>query len=121
MANPAYFTACIYTTVKNITGVTRSFGFLGMHGKTLTVNQEYTEFGDLLGSKFTTDTRTNYRKQKALQVALTGDSSRGIAPMLHVKSSPVSVIFDNVSSLPEVVTITGGALGVADPCWGSGY
>lgn len=121
MATPAYFVSCLYTTVKNVSGVTRPFGFLGMHGKTLLPNQEYTEFGDLLSAKFTSDTRTNYRKQKALQVALQGDSSRNIPASLHVKSSPVAVIFDNVALVPQVVTVSAGALGVADPCWGAGY
>ena len=40
----------LYTTVKNISGGARVFGFLGTHGKRLANNATYTVRGDLVAS-----------------------------------------------------------------------
>jgi hypothetical protein len=43
-------TTDLYTTVKNVSGVTQTFGFLGKHGKRLANNETYSVRGDLVGA-----------------------------------------------------------------------
>jgi len=40
----------LYTTVKNVSGAARVFGFLGAHGKRLANNETYTVPGDLVAT-----------------------------------------------------------------------
>lgn len=43
-------TTDLYTTVKNVSGTTQTFGFLGKHGKRLANNETYSVRGDLVGA-----------------------------------------------------------------------
>jgi len=107
---------CLYTTIKNISGKKRAFGFLGIHGKELLPNQEHTEFGDLT-SKL--QGRAKTRSRVSLEKALVGFGAQPAS--LRIKQSVSPVLFDTVMLVPKQLTLTGGALGVADPCWGAGY
>lgn len=115
---------CFYTTVKNISGFDRAFSFLGVHGKFLTAGSEFTEFGDIV-SKFTNSGIQNKaRKQNALQRALAGYTTadgRVIPPQLHIKQTPSPVLYDTTANVPKMLTLAGGVLGNADPCYGGGY
>ena len=122
MAAPAPLVPCLYTTVKNISGVTRAFGFLGIHGKTLAPDAEYTEFGDF-SSKL--QGRARIRAEKAFERALNGvpaaPGRSALPASLRIKQTPQAIIYDTVGNVPQVLTLTGGAIGQADPCWGTGY
>lgn len=124
MAAPAPLAPCIYSTVKNISGKTRAFGFLGRHGKTLAPNAEYTFFGDLVARMSSQSGKNMARWHTALNRALAGfTSAAGVVypAMLHVKASPALFLFDTGANVPKTFTLVSGTLGVADPCYGSGY
>lgn len=124
MPAPAPLVPCFYTTVKNISGFDRAFSFLGMHGKYMLAGSEYTEFGDLV-TKFTnTGVRNPARKQNALMrslVSYTRPDGRIVPPQLHIKSSPAQIVYDTTANVPKMITLAGGVLGTADPCYGGGY
>ena len=124
MAAPSPLVPCFYTTVKNVSGKTRPFGFLGRHGKTLTPNQEYTEFGDLVDKLTTAGVKDTRRAKLAFERACKGFTSAAgvVYPVaLHIKESPKIVIYDTGASLPKQLTLINGTLGVTDPCYDTGY
>lgn len=124
MAAPTPLVTCFYTTVKNVSTKDRVFGFLGPHGKLLTAGTEYTEWGDLVSKVQSGGIQNKSRKRLALERALKGfTSAAGVvyAAMLHIKASPAIVIYDSGAAVPKTLTLTSGTLGVADPCYGSGY
>jgi hypothetical protein len=55
-------TADLYTTLKNISGASRFFGYIGRHGKTLASNAEVTVFGSVIHAF-----GYNRRKQESLE------------------------------------------------------
>ncbi len=55
-------TADLYTTLKNISGASRFFGYIGRHGKTLASNAEVTVFGSVIHAF-----GYNKRKQESLE------------------------------------------------------
>lgn len=57
----------LYTTVKNVSGKTRTFGFLGAHGKTLANNGTFSVPGDLVAKL---GNQRSKRSFKALERAL---------------------------------------------------
>jgi hypothetical protein len=109
MSNTA--TIDLYTTVKNVSGKTLTFGFLGAHGKTLDNNETYTVPGDLvtkLGSK------RSQRSFQALERALTEN-------LLDIVKSPsVYLLSDSGSVTKELAINATGVLGTTTPSWNGG-
>jgi hypothetical protein len=99
-------TTCLETKVRNMTGVTATFGFLPPHGKTLTAGQEYTFFGSLSALL---QAITSKRKRTAFQNALkNGD--------IVVVSSPTPFLYDATLDVTKTVAIDNGSVTVVDPC-----
>lgn len=72
----------LYTTVKNISGGTRVFGFLGTHGKRLENNATYTVRGDLVASL---GAKKSSRGFSALERALeAGDMTITASPAVYL-------------------------------------
>lgn len=93
----------LYTTVKNISGTAKVFGFLGAHGKRLANDGTYTVPGDLVAT-LGNGGKGGQRKFKALEKALEGGD-------LAIVSSP-SVYLSEGSSYYEVNAAEGSvALG----------
>lgn len=100
----------LYTVVKNVSGKSMAFGFLGAHGKTLANNATYTVPGDLVTKL---GAQRSQRKFKALERALTNN-------MLDIVKSP-SVYVLSGSAVREVAVNASGVLGTTNPSWqGSG-
>src|SRR5262245_60543548 len=99
-------TADLYTTVKNTSGVTKYFAFIGRHGKRLTANATATIFGHIQSTL-----GFNLRKKKALENALLNDK-------LEVMSTPLPIVVDTAPDAQLVnptvqatnATSTGGSL-----------
>lgn len=92
----------LYTTVKNVSGSSRVFGFLGTHGKRLANNETYTVRGDLVA---TLGAKKSSRQFKALEKCLEdGDL---------VLSSPALYLNENGSYYQ--VTVGEGAIGLGGP------
>jgi hypothetical protein len=82
-------TSDLYTVVKNVSGVTRVFGFLGAHGVRLANNATYSVPGDLvtkLGAK------RSQRQFKALEHALvSGELTIVRSPSVYLLSETGNV------------------------------
>lgn len=102
-------TTDLYTTVKNVSGKTLTFGFLGAHGKTLNANDTYTVPGDLVTKL---GAQRSQRKFKALERALVNN-------LLDIVSSP-SVYLLSGSTTRELAANATGVLGTTPPSWNGG-
>jgi hypothetical protein len=104
-------TTDLYTTVKNVSGKTLTFGFLGAHGKELDNNATFTVPGDLvtkLGSK------RSQRQFQALERALTG----GLLDI--VKSPSVYLLSDTGNVTRELAMSSTRELGTTVPSFDGG-
>lgn len=98
----------LYTVVKNVSGKTLTFGFLGAHGKTLENNATYTVPGDLVTKL---GAQRSQRKFKSLERALTGN-------LLDIVKSPSVYVLSVTGSITrEVAMNASGVLGVNNPSW----
>lgn len=103
-------TGGLHTTVRNTSGKTRSFGFLGAHGKRLAPNESFTQPGDLV-SKL--GNQLSQRRFNSLEGAL------GVRGSLEIVSSPAVYLYDEEDDRTQELALQGGLLGVTDPQWDS--
>lgn len=97
----------LYTTVKNVSGAARTFGFLGAHGKRLENNETYTVPGDLVATLGNAG-RGGQRKFKSLEKALeAGD--------LEIVSSPAVYLTDEDDGSVDQVNLNADTLGTKSP------
>ena len=95
----------LYTTVKNVSGAARVFGFLGKHGKRLANNETYTVAGDLVAEL---GASRSLREFKALEKALeVGD--------IVIVNSPAVYVTDTADSSIDQVTVNAGAVETTAP------
>ena len=106
-------TACLYSTVKNISGVAKIFGFLPPHGRELAVDEEFTVFGDVrqgLGGNRGSERSVHRRDNAAFEAAIEeGD--------LEILNTPSPVLQDTDTGLPKMLQLASGTLTGVDPCW----
>ena len=114
MAITAYDLGCLYSTVKNISGGVKRFGFLPPHGKELKVNEEYTVFGNILDAVANGfDRATSQRSIKAFENAV--DDRK-----LEITATPSPILKDSVlTNRSFMLTVASEVLAVDDPCWES--
>lgn len=106
---------CIFSTVKNISGVAKIFPFLPPHGRTLAVDEEITVFGNILEALTRSNDRFGNRDQDAFEEALRRD-------WLEIRNTPSPIFTDEVTTGPDAVKTLGintGSVVVNDPCWES--
>lgn len=109
-------TACLYTTVKNTSGIEKVFGFVGPHGVRLADCEQYSVPGNMItilgvygGNGW------SLRKFQAFERALE-------AAELKIVYTPSVFLYDSGTGETSVVALLNGTLGTADPCWQpSGY
>ena len=98
----------LYTTVKNVSGKTLTFGFLGAHGKTLNNNETYTVPGDLVTKL---GAQRSQRKFGALKRALTEN-------LLDIVKSPsVYLLSETLGVTKELAMNSNSQLGTSNPSW----
>jgi hypothetical protein len=106
-------TSCLYSSVKNVSGTTKTFGFLPPHGRTLANNEEFTVFGDVrqnLGGNQGGERSVQRRANAAFEAAVeSGD--------LEILNTPSLILQDSDSGLPKMLQLTDGTLSAVDPCW----
>lgn len=98
-------TSDLYTVVKNISGESRVYGFLGAHGVRLANNATYSVPGDLvtkLGAK------RSQRQFKALERALLSES-------LEIIKSPAVYLLDRDGVGTQVLAKDDRVLGTQEP------
>lgn len=103
--------SCFYTTYKNTSGARRKFSFLPPFGRELAANEEFTAVG---GPSDALARGVGSENERILQ-AFTNAVKAGD---LTVTQTPALIIKDtNAPHASKVVTVTGGVLGIADPCY----
>lgn len=109
MSNPS--AEELYTTVENMTGSERVFGFLGPRGMRLGAGEVVTVPGDLvatLGAK--AQAGGNRRSFDAFERSLkAGD--------IRINSLPAPILYDPTDEVPKSIAIVAGVLGVVDPTY----
>lgn len=107
--------ASLRTKVRNTSGKTMFFGFLGKHGVTLENDEYYTFVGDLKSL-----VAGNARKEKALNDALQAPASApSDDPYLVIITDPLQVHLDASNNDVKTVAPDGGAYAVADLDFGA--
>jgi hypothetical protein len=103
---------CLYTTVVNTSGETRTFGFLPPWGRTLASAAEFSAIGTVVDWIQARGGMSPVPEKqfKALKRAMEdGD--------LEIKSTPVVALFDAVAANTKVLRLNNATLGSIDPCW----
>ena len=104
--------ACLYSTVKNISGVLKNFTFLPPHGVELAINGQITVFGSILEAVNRGD-RFGNRFMNALEVAIE-------AGQLEIRNTPAPIYLDEVGvGTPKMLRVQNQTVVVDDPCWQS--
>lgn len=103
---------CLYSTVKNISGGKKKFGFLPPHGQELDNNGTTTVFGNILDAVANGfDRATSRRSVLAFEKAL--DTQQ-----LEIIATPSPIVLSS-NGQSYMLTLTGLTLAVDDPCWES--
>lgn len=102
--------SCLYSTVKNISGGAKTFGFLPPHGRLLAANEEFTVFGDIKQAIIRFERTEARRNIIAFENAL----KRGD---LTIISTPNPILEDKSTGASKMAQLRGGVLGWVDPCW----
>ena len=103
-------TLCLYTTVQNVSGSERVFGYLGVRGMRLGAGEVVTVRGDLV-SKL--GNMTSARRFQALERSLDQHGS------LKIVSTPAVHLYDPILDVTKQLALQNGVLGTVDPCWDS--
>ena len=102
-------TDCLFSTVKNVVGQRRTYGFLPPHGRSLDDDEEFTVFGHISEAIGRFERVTDKRQRDAFVAALTrGD--------MVIFSTPNPVLQDASSGDSKIIVLD-GTLAVEDPCW----
>lgn len=98
----------LYTKVKNTSGVSKHFGFLGAHGRTLAANATFEHPGDLVADM----ALANKRKFDGLIRSLKAGN-------LSIVSSPAHYLLDRLTGETQTLALRNEHLGTVDPLWNS--
>lgn len=105
-------TTCLYTSVRNISGSERVFGFLGARGMRLAANEVVTVPGNLVDA-LGKGGHWSQRRFKSLERALDVQSA------LEILATPAVHLYDAVCGRTKLLALENGVLGMLDPCWDS--
>jgi hypothetical protein len=95
----------LYTTVKNTSGATAVFGFLGLHGKRLNDDETFTVPGDLVAKL---GGQRSQRQFKALEAALANGD-------LVIVNSPAVYITDSDDGSIDQIEVDDGNVETRSP------
>lgn len=101
----------LYTHVKNTSGATRFFSYLGPHGKTLADGESYAVFGDVFDT-IRRGTRWDKRMSTVLEADITNNA-------IEIIRSPSVILFDAALANTKQLDLNNGSLRVIDPSWGA--
>jgi hypothetical protein len=105
-------TADLYTTIKNISGVEKVFGYLPPHGKKLLAGQQFSVFGDI-ADQISIPPRGSRRKREGLERDLVNQRLTILStprPIL-LDPAPPADLADPADGATAVAPIGGGAVG----------
>ena len=101
--------ACLYTSVKNMSGSEMHFGFLPPYGVTLDAEEEYTVAGDL-----------------TTRIAMGRDRDRSFPSYeeclddtdLVILKTPAVMLYDATDDVVRQLDVANDVVGTIEPCWG---
>lgn len=103
----------LYTTVKNVSGKERVFGFLGVRGMRLGIGETVTVPGNIIAAL---GGQRSQRRFLALQRALSGNGGER-TPSLAIVSTPAVCVAGGSPSKTVQLAFNGTNLGYVDPAW----
>lgn len=98
---------CFHSTVRNVSGQEKFFGFLPSHGKRLAAGEEYSVFGNLIDR-----VAGNKRRERVIQEVVDAEN-------LVIVKTPLVHLYDETDDVTKGLALSGGTLGSVDPCWGA--
>lgn len=107
----AYDTNCLMTTVRNISGTTRTFSFLPPHGRDLDANEEFSVYGDMFAAIQRANPIASKRHVDAFIDAIASDNKT-----LEVVKTPSPIFWDRNLGTPHLISMESGSLVVRTPC-----
>ncbi len=112
-------TSCLFTVVRNISGASRYFGFLGPRGVELDDDEEFAVLGSLPDSV----ARGSYGDRGGAHwtdglLSAMGDNTDGDAA-LEIVSTPAVALYDATAAETKQLVLDDGTLSTIDPCWTS--
>jgi hypothetical protein len=102
----------LYTVVKNPTTASRTYGYLGAHGKTLAPGASYSQVGSLVDALAQDDMQKSTRRMDSFQRDLLNSK-------IELISTPRTVLKDATTGAIKTLRLNSTTLGTVDPSWGA--
>lgn len=102
-------TSCLFSVVKNISGVKKKFPTLPPHGVELDADEQYSIWGSVLEAILRGD-RFGRANSDALEKLLD-------QRLLEIRKLPKPIMEDETLNDIKVITLDNGSLVLEDPCW----
>jgi hypothetical protein len=106
-------TTCLYSTVVNTNAAEKTYSFLPPHGRTLAINGTLTMAGHPVDAIRRQTRYSSKAHLDAFEAALSSGD-------LEIRDTPNPVLYDETNVESKMLTLDGGALFSADPCWLTG-
>jgi hypothetical protein len=105
--------SCLYSTVKNVSGSRKKFGFLPPHGRELANNEEFTIFGDVRQAVI--GARGSERASSRRDIMAFEDAIEN--GLLEIIQTPSPILQDIDTDASMMLQLDGGELSAVDVCW----
>lgn len=105
-------TSCLYSTIRNISGGAKTFGFIPPHGWKLDDNEQRTVFGSILEAiqRGNGDRDLPRRHIQAFEASIN-------AHEIEIVNTPSPIFYDETADAIKTLIVDSGSLVVVDPCW----
>jgi hypothetical protein len=105
-------TSCLYSTVRNISGGSKKFGFIPPHGWELEDGEQRTVFGNILEA-----IQRGNGDRDMPQRHITAFENSINAHEIEIVNTPSPIFYDETLDASKTLIVDGGTLTVVDPCW----
>jgi len=102
---------CLYTRVRNNSGVRKKYGFLPPHGHELAANAELLVLGDLR-SRIANHPNARDRQNASFEAALGNNH-------ITLIRTPEPIMYDVLTDATRMIKFSNNSLVLDDPCWES--
>lgn len=109
-------TACLYSSVKNVSGKTMQFPFIPPHGKELDDEEQVSVPGDIRQTILSRTPGRNCKRRFDAFVRALGNNDTNTA-YLQLISTPAPVVWDETDEVPMILSGDNGAPLLLSPCW----
>lgn len=102
---------CLFSVVKNTSGLRKRFSVLPPHGVELDANEEYTVFGSVLEALQRSSVTGRANSDAFTRLVDAGD--------LEIRALPKPILTDEGTDEVKMIELLDGELILRDPCWTS--